>query len=133
MLVKWMICTVEPEQRDAFSQAQESWSQLHGVAGFCGQVGGWKVEEGDVTARIVGLWCDEAAYQTFMDEVHDLITEGSAQGKTYTSIQVRLEEIHEAQLPARLRSWIEGVASVSQWTVRSSVARWDTLMLLGSN
>ncbi len=87
MLIKWIVCEVPPEKREAFSRAQEAWSALSGAPGFLGQLGGW---DGEGRACIAGLWEDRAAYRRFMDELHDDIYEDNAQAGTYTASRVAL-------------------------------------------
>jgi heme-degrading monooxygenase HmoA len=132
MLCKWIVCTVEPEQAEAFSRAQEEWGRLRGVDGFCGQLGGWK-KGGALEAHILGLWRDRESYQAFMDEVHDQITDGSGQSKTYTSIRVTLEEVpdDEAELSHRIGAWLKGIQREPRWTVPAGTS-WDTLLELRS-
>ncbi|HEU4964548.1 MAG TPA: YdbC family protein [Bacilli bacterium] len=90
MYLKGIVCTVQETNREPFSKAQEAWSALRGVDGFCGQFGGWDVQD-PTRACIVGLWRDEAAYRHFMEEVHDRIFFGNDQGRTYETISVTLE------------------------------------------
>ncbi len=89
MLVKWIICEVPAERRDAFARAQSRWGALAALDGFLSQVGGWMrstsppgAPDGDATpgrlatseragtrgragmpggAAIPGLWRDRAA------------------------------------------------------------------------
>ncbi|TCP54745.1 uncharacterized protein DUF4937 [Tumebacillus sp. BK434] len=132
MLIKWMVCQVEPKQQAAFSQAQETWSQLRGAEGFCGQLGGWKTDAG-LEAHIAGLWCDRAAYQSFMEDAHDRIIGGSGQSNTYTSICVTLEEVPDADVAGRLQAWQQRLQNVAAWTVVPGDEKWDTLLHLGSH
>ncbi|MFT5680690.1 MAG: hypothetical protein ACI8RZ_001596 [Myxococcota bacterium] len=89
MLVKWIVCEVEPDRRAAFSEAQRAWSSLTGASGFLGQLGGWD-EAG--RACVVGLWQDVAHYQHFMATLHDAIADRSGQEGTYTACVVGLFE-----------------------------------------
>ncbi len=41
MIVKWIRCHVNEDNKEKFSTAQFYWSVLKGVDGFIGQVGGW--------------------------------------------------------------------------------------------
>lgn len=87
MLLKWIICRVPEEWRAAFSTAQAGWGALRGVDGFGGQWGGWNAQSPE-EACILALWRDEAAYQHFMDAVHDSIFVQTEQRRTYESIAV---------------------------------------------
>ena len=87
MLVKWIVCTVAPDKRDLFSQAQAKWGDLRHVPGFLGQVGGWRV--GDPSkACILALWENEELYKEFMEKHHDPIYEKTNQRGTYEGIKV---------------------------------------------
>lgn len=92
MLLKWIVCEVAEEDREAFSVAQRSWAALRSVDGFLGQVGGWNVKSAG-QACIVGLWADVGAYERFMREVHDSVFETSGQARTYRTIQVLLVDV----------------------------------------
>ncbi|MBO8172251.1 MAG: YdbC family protein [Bacillaceae bacterium] len=91
MLIKWIVCTVSRENREAFSQAQEKWMKLKHIPGFLGQVGGWNISQPG-EACILSLWRDEAVYRHFMNQIHDVIFHSSGQQDTYETIQVRLYE-----------------------------------------
>lgn len=73
----------------AFSRAQEAWSIIATADGFIGQIGGWDHQQPE-QACILGLWCDLSSYQTFMDQIHDSVTDANAQGGTYSAIHVGL-------------------------------------------
>ena len=88
MLLKWIVCDVADENREAFSLAQESWAVLRSVEGFLGQAGGWNLAT-PCQACIVGLW-DAGAYERFMQHVHDGVVESSGQVQTYRAIEVLL-------------------------------------------
>lgn len=92
MLLKWIVCDVADEDREAFSLAQESWAALRSVDGFLGQAGGWNLRAPG-QACIVGLWADVGAYERFMREVHDRVFETSGQSRTYRAIQVLLIDV----------------------------------------
>lgn len=92
MLLKWIVCDVADEDREAFSLAQQSWAALRSVEGFLGQVGGWNFKE-PCQACIVGLWADVGAYERFMREVHDRVFETSGQARTYRDIKVLLIDV----------------------------------------
>ncbi len=96
MLVKWIVCEVAPESRDAFSRAQSQWRRLESVDGFRGQVGGWdarNTSESCHVACIVGLWRDADSYRDFMSNAHDSVVEASGQAATYTSATTALYEV----------------------------------------
>ncbi|MBL0387152.1 YdbC family protein [Tumebacillus sp. ITR2] len=102
MLIKWIVCRVPDGLHAAFSKAQTGWSALQGVDGFGGQWGGWNVFDSE-EACIIGLWRDAEAYRFFMEQIHDIIFEKSAQGRTYSEIFVTLYEGAEvASLPERV-------------------------------
>ncbi len=61
MIVKLVTCGVPSGKRDRFAQGQCAWATLSGVAGFCGQVGGWRKDEAG-QAVIVGFRHDQAIY-----------------------------------------------------------------------
>ena len=86
MFVKWIEATVAAGHRPAFSRAQSQWSAIASTPGLVGQVGGWS---GDV-ACVLSLWSDSDSYESFMTDVHDVITEASDQGATYSHLRVRL-------------------------------------------
>ncbi len=89
MLVKLIQCRVPADQREQFARGQAQWCALSGCRGFCGQIGGWVVED-EGLAVIIGLWSDHDAYDTFMRDVHDRVFDGSGQRGTYESIDVSL-------------------------------------------
>jgi hypothetical protein len=99
MLIKWILCRVPADGCAAFSKAQQAWQALHGVDGFGGQWGGWEAHDPQ-EAGILGLWRDRAAYQHFMEHVHDTIFQKSDQVRTYDSISVTLfEQAEVVELP----------------------------------
>ena len=92
MLVKWIVCTVAPEKRDLFSQAQAKWRDLRHVPGFLGQVGGWRVGNPS-DACILALWENEELYKEFMENHHDPIYEKTNQRGTYEGIKVTVSRL----------------------------------------
>ncbi|HRW07464.1 MAG TPA: YdbC family protein [Caldilineaceae bacterium] len=91
-LVKWIVCQVPTNLRDAFDEAQQQWQRLATAAGFLGQIGGW--DQNDSTQGcILALWQDWAAYDQFMAQLHDEIVDQSDQRRTYTAIQVTMAEM----------------------------------------
>ncbi len=87
MFVKWIVCRVMPEQRQAFSSSQEKWAALTGTDGFIAQLGGWNSSD-PFEACIMGIWSDAEHYRHFMENVHDTIYEKSGQKETYHSIDI---------------------------------------------
>ena len=86
MLLKWIRCTVPDAKRPAFSATQAKWASIANADGFYAQVGGWDASRPG-QACIVGLWRDQAAYQHFMDDLHDQVFHSNHQALTYTDIQ----------------------------------------------
>ncbi|SIR84250.1 protein of unknown function [Peribacillus simplex] len=87
MLMKWIKCQVNEENKRSFSKAQERWRELRHCAGFMGQIGGWNRNE-PYEAGILSVWKDLHSYQSFMQHQHDEIFGKSDQGSTYTNISV---------------------------------------------
>ncbi|MBI4674990.1 MAG: YdbC family protein [Chloroflexi bacterium] len=92
MLIKWIVCCVPLTTRAEFAQAQCQWTPLSKLDGFLGQIGGWNSREPE-QACILACWRDQAAYNAFMQNMHDAISDASAQHKTYDAIQVMLAEM----------------------------------------
>lgn len=91
MLIKWIVCNVPEEKREAFSQAQQQWSVLRNVPGFVAQFGGWNAAD-PVEACIVGLWEDRDSYTVFMEKFHDGIYASAGQKETFDRIDVTVME-----------------------------------------
>lgn len=91
MLMKWIKCQVNEENKRSFSKAQEGWGELRHCAGFMGQIGGWNRNE-PFEAGILSIWKDLQSYQSFMQHQHDEIFGKSGQGSTYTNISVDIYE-----------------------------------------
>ncbi|MGG4266253.1 YdbC family protein [Peribacillus simplex] len=91
MLMKWIKCQVNEENKRAFSSAQEGWGELLHSAGFMGQIGGWNKNE-PLEAGILSVWKDHHSYQRFMQYQHDEIFVKSDQSSTYTNISVDIFE-----------------------------------------
>ncbi|CAH0150092.1 hypothetical protein SRABI84_00677 [Peribacillus simplex] len=91
MLMKWIKCQVNEENKRSFSKAQEGWAELRHSAGFIGQIGGWNRTE-PFEAGILSVWKDLHSYQSFMQHQHDEIFGKSDQGSTYTNISVDIFE-----------------------------------------
>ncbi|MBA4494391.1 YdbC family protein [Paenactinomyces guangxiensis] len=91
MLIKWIVCQVPGEKREAFSQAQEAWKILKDADGFYGQWGGWNIYRPS-EACIISLWQDQNTYDRFMSFDHDTIFRANQQQHTYQSISVTLAQ-----------------------------------------
>jgi hypothetical protein len=91
MILKWIVCKVAPQQREPFNDAQRAWKALESVAGFRGQLGGWDTKS--PSACVLGVWDTQAAYDDFMEDFHDKVTEGSQQQITYVSSDVVLTNV----------------------------------------
>lgn len=89
MLVKWIKCLVESQNKNLFSSAQEKWADLKETEGFIAQTGGWNIHN-DNEACILSFWDDYSSYLEFMKFVHDGITNKNKQAETYVSIAVSL-------------------------------------------
>ncbi|MCB9451267.1 MAG: YdbC family protein [Anaerolineaceae bacterium] len=102
MILKWMRCTVEAADRAAFHEAQQAWRTLAGLPGFRIQVGGWN-SQNPAEACILGVWADQAAYESFMQHHHDRIADTSGQATTYRAITVTfLDVLGQTGEPAAL-------------------------------
>ncbi|WP_170971575.1 YdbC family protein [Peribacillus simplex] len=91
MLMKWIKCQVNEENKRSFSKAQEGWEELRHCAGFMGQIGGWNRYE-PFEAGVLSFWKDLHAYQSFMQHQHDEMLAKSTQVSTYTNISVDIFE-----------------------------------------
>jgi heme-degrading monooxygenase HmoA len=91
MLIKWIVCQVPDEKREAFSKAQEAWKALTGADGFYGQWGGWNLHRPS-EACIIAFWRNQNAYDQFMSSLHDTIFQANQQQHTYRSITVTVAE-----------------------------------------
>lgn len=111
MLLKWIICVVPEEDRPNFSRAQEHWSALESLEGFCGQIGGWGIND-PMEACILGLWEHEDSYQKFMSEAHDSIAEASGQAEMYDSIAITMFEFM-FDIPGRLETMTDAIGEGS--------------------
>ncbi len=89
MLVKWIKCLVESQNKNLFSAAQEQWQAVKGTEGFIAQTGGWNIHN-DNEACILSIWRDHSSYLCFMQSVHDNILNNSGQTETYVSIAISL-------------------------------------------
>ncbi|WP_282200144.1 DUF4937 domain-containing protein [Collibacillus ludicampi] len=91
MIMKWIVCKVNRDSKEEFSQAQEQWAALYEVQGFLGQIGGCNLRQ-PLEACIISFWKDHASYQNFMSRIHDQIFYKSNQKQTYNSITIALCE-----------------------------------------
>ncbi|MDQ0881963.1 hypothetical protein QFZ73_002974 [Peribacillus sp. V2I11] len=91
MLMKWIKCQANEENKRSFSKAQEGWGELRNSAGFMGQIGGWNRTD-PFEAGILSVWKDFHSYQSYMQHQHDEIFGKSDQGSTYTNISVDIYE-----------------------------------------
>lgn len=87
LFCKWMHCQVEPHNKNTFAAAQARWSDLAGLPGFLGQMGGWNVHE-PTEACIVSFWQDTDTYQHFMQNHHDAIFHKTGQAHSYRKITI---------------------------------------------
>ncbi|NTU27794.1 YdbC family protein [Bacillus tequilensis] len=96
MLIKKIICEVDDANAEAFAKAQSQWGALSHVNGFIKQAGGWrKTIDGPLTAEIISVWENRAAYDHFMENEHDSIYDGNEQKAVIHSIDVTLYEEDE--------------------------------------
>ncbi|MBP3038613.1 YdbC family protein [Bacillaceae bacterium Marseille-Q3522] len=91
MLLKWIKCKVEDNNKQSFSEAQEKWRELHKINGFLGQIGGWDLRK-PFEAGILAFWENRDSYQHFMEHHHDYIFHRSNQRSSYLNINVQLYE-----------------------------------------
>ncbi|PAD35773.1 YdbC family protein [Terribacillus saccharophilus] len=93
MLLKFLICRVDPKQKAEFSLGQASWGDLKNSRGFLGQIGGWDIKEID-KAHIVSVWKDDSSYEEFMNNQHDKIYTKRNQSDSILSIEVETYNIY---------------------------------------
>ena len=79
MFLKWIVCKVEPQQRDAFHEAQVLWNRIRTAIGLIAQVGGWSTSG---EACILAFWEDRSAYARFFEFIHDSVTDENDQAST---------------------------------------------------
>lgn len=87
MFLKWIVCEVENDQKQAFSHAQERWRKIVSAKGFIAQAGGWDADMPDI-ACVIGLWENERDLSIFMNSLHDEIFRENNQADTYKSINI---------------------------------------------
>ena len=108
MIVKLIQIDVMPDFAERFSAGQQAWQALIDVEGFCGQTGGWVLDDPS-RAIIVGLWRDRACYEHFMTDVHDGVFAASGQKGTYGSSEVSLWNL-VVDVPGRFENMPSAVA-----------------------
>ncbi len=89
--MKFITCVVPRENRSRFSIGQEAWAALADVDGFVAQTGGWSCGD-DNLAVIVAFWESADAYESFVQEVHDVIFESNGQEGSFGETSVALFE-----------------------------------------
>jgi hypothetical protein len=72
MDIKWIICTVKNNQKQAFSEIQQKWSLTANSNGFIGQIGGWNILNLN-EACILSFWENKESLDAFMKNIHDKI------------------------------------------------------------
>ena len=87
MYIKWIVCNVNPKNKNAFSIAQEAWKKTKNAKGFITQIGGWNINESH-EACIVSFWKSKSALDNFMKEMHDVIFNKNNQIETYETITI---------------------------------------------
>lgn len=87
MFIKWIVCEVGGDQKQAFSKAQQKWSKMAAAKGFLCQTGGWDVDNSNL-ACIIAYWESEADLDLFMTSLHDEIFYENKQKNTYKSINI---------------------------------------------
>ncbi|KJJ43129.1 hypothetical protein UM89_02170 [Bacillus subtilis] len=96
MLIKKIVCEIDAADAEAFAKAQSQWGALSHISGFIKQAGGWrKTIAGPLTAEIISVWENRAAYNHFMENEHDSIYDGNEQKAVIHSIEVTLYEEDE--------------------------------------
>lgn len=88
MFVKWIVCTVAEDKREAFGSAQQAWRRIRYVDGLIAQVGGYD-DNNPAAACILAVWRDERSHQQFMANAHDAVTSENHQADHYQDIEVR--------------------------------------------
>ena len=87
MFVKYILCTVKPKNKTAFSKAQDMWQKTKEAKGFIGQFGGWSLKNQN-EAVILSFWQDKSSLDNFMAHWHDDIFHENRQQNTYETIKV---------------------------------------------
>lgn len=91
MIIKWIQCEVEDNNRSAFTKAQKKWIELKEIEGFIGQIGGWKLNSPHI-AGVLSFWQSQFYYERFMERFHDDLVEKNKQVNTYKNIVVNIYE-----------------------------------------
>ncbi|MBP2001974.1 heme-degrading monooxygenase HmoA [Paenibacillus shirakamiensis] len=91
MIIKWITCHVEEQNRSAFAYAQEQWNGLETSEGFHWQIGGWDLKHPS-EAAILSCWDNINVYRTFMQHQHDAMFLQTNQRDTYERIQISIFE-----------------------------------------
>ncbi len=87
MYIKWIVCTVPKNKKEAFSKAQEKWVKTKEAKGFIAQTGGWNLKNLN-EACIISFWKDKESLTNFMNHIHNKIFIKNKQSTSYTSISV---------------------------------------------
>lgn len=87
MIVKWIECQVEEDQKTKFSEAQEKWAKTKNVPGFIAQTGGWDSIYPE-KAYIIAFWEDEESLREFMLNDHDNLYDETNQAGTYEKLTI---------------------------------------------
>lgn len=85
MLLKWIVCTVPSEEREAFAKAQLAWRRIRYADGLIAQIGGFDLDD-PTAACILAAWHDEASHGVFMRTLHEAVVSESGQAAHYTAI-----------------------------------------------
>jgi len=88
VFLKWIVCEVDEQQRDAFHEAQMAWNQMRAAVGLIAQIGGWSTTGHE--ACILALWEDQPSYERFFQFIHDAVTHKNLQGRTYRRADIAL-------------------------------------------
>lgn len=87
MFIKWIVCEVADDKKQAFSKAQEKWKEIVVAKGFLAQTGGWDIDNQGI-ACVISFWEKAQNLDFFMKNIHDKIFNGNKQADTYQSINI---------------------------------------------
>ena len=87
MLLKRIVCNVEPECKQDFFIAQANWQKISQAEGFIAQIGGWNINN-NKQACIMAFWQDKNHLDIFMQSIHDEIVAANKQENSYSSIKI---------------------------------------------
>jgi heme-degrading monooxygenase HmoA len=87
MYIKWIVCKINKDNKEAFSNAQKQWLKSSDAEGFIAQAGGWDLNN-DGTACIIAFWQSKEHLDNFMIELHDEIYDASRQAETYEPLEI---------------------------------------------